>query len=178
MQSHSRLNSASVARPASGIDTCQNDAKIPSENPSGNSRSSKYSNSDPVKGMVARHPRPRTRSTKESSVSEDTSTRPSTVPSIPLTDITSRTKVDSSWNFLNTSMASPIEERMFVLAVKNFGPKTAVTLAAKFHWKCQRPLQELRAAMNARGKNYSARSAKRKRPSGVAASSRKRSSGA
>jgi len=56
------------------------------------------------------------------------------------------------------------DERTFISAVAAFDLRTAADLAATLHWKCQRPLQALLAASNARGRNYSARSAKRKRP--------------
>lgn len=50
--------------------------------------------------------------------------------------------------------------------------------AAKSRSRFQQPSQALRASSNARGRNYSARSAKRKPLSGTSVSSRKRSSGA
>lgn len=75
---------------------------------------------------------------------------------------------------LNIFRASSDEMR-FMEFYLSFGWKTATYLATKFHWKCQRPLQALRAMMNERGKNYSGKSAKRKRPSGSPASLKKRS---
>jgi hypothetical protein len=66
------------------------------------------------------------------------------------------------------------DERMFVLHLSTWGLKRAKRLAAEFHYKLQRPLRELFAASNELGRNYSARSAKRKRPSNSQAASRKR----
>jgi hypothetical protein len=54
--------------------------------------------------------------------------------------------------------------------------KLIASEAAKFPKQYQQPLQGSRATMNARDRNYSARSAKRKPLSGAATSSRKRSS--
>lgn len=79
--------------------------------------------------------------------------------------------------FLNISNASA-DESFFLLLVWNFGFKLATFLAAKFRLKYQRPLQALLAMMSESGRNYSARSAKRKPLSNYPASSRKRSSGA
>jgi len=83
----------------------------------------------------------------------------------------------SSRHLLNSSNASS-DEIMFALSVELFGPRLAAFLASKFHWKCQRPLRALRAASSGRGKSCSARNAKRKRPSCLPVSSKKRSSGA
>jgi len=68
------------------------------------------------------------------------------------------------------------DEISFMHLTSLLGLNTATVLAAKFHWKYQRPLQVLREVTNARGRNYSARSAKRKRLSSSQAASKKRSS--
>jgi hypothetical protein len=70
------------------------------------------------------------------------------------------------------------DEAMFLVSAYFHGFKEAEHLAATLHWKCQRPLQALRAAMNARDRNYSVQNAKRKRLSNSSASLKKRSSGA
>ncbi len=75
-------------------------------------------------------------------------------------------------HFLNISNPSA-DESFFLLCVRDFGFKQATFLAAKFELQCQRPSRELLAMMNGRGRNYSARSAKRKRLSGSLAVSRK-----
>jgi hypothetical protein len=61
------------------------------------------------------------------------------------------------------------DERMFLLESVG-GINRAIFLATIHRWKLRQPLQELLAAMSEFGRNYSARSAKRKRPSGAAAS--------
>jgi len=71
--------------------------------------------------------------------------------------------------FLNISNASS-DESFFLLLVWNFGFKLATFLAAKFRLQCQRPSQALLAMMNVDGRNYSARNAKHKPPSGAGAS--------
>lgn len=90
---------------------------------------------------------------------------------------TKQSGVLSFCHFLNV-VNPTTDEIFFLLCVRGLGLKVATFLAAKFQMKCQRPLQALRAMMNARGRNYSVRNAKRKLPSGSSASSRKRSSGA
>jgi hypothetical protein len=72
-------------------------------------------------------------------------------------------------------MASSPDELIFLRAAVNLGFDLAVYLAAKHHWKCQRPLQALRAELNEYDRSYNARSAKRKLPSNSPTSSRKRS---
>jgi len=47
-----------------------------------------------------------------------------------------------------------IDEDMSCLTVKSLGPEAAIYFAAAFCWKCERPLRELRAMMNGRGKGY------------------------
>jgi len=84
------------------------------------------------------------------------------------------------WEFIhslkNTKASS--DELMFCSVVDSLGITRAIYLAAKFHWKCQRPLRALLGGKNGRDRNYGARSAKRKRLSGSPSVSRKRSSGA
>ncbi len=67
------------------------------------------------------------------------------------------------------------QEISFMHMASFMGLSAAKTLASKLHWQCQRPLRVLRAMMNERGRNYSARSAKRKPLSGSSVSLRKRS---
>lgn len=59
--------------------------------------------------------------------------------------------------------------------IRIFGRETAEFLAARFGYSLQPPSPESPAVKNERDRNYSARSAKRKRLSGSSASSRKRS---
>lgn len=68
------------------------------------------------------------------------------------------------------------DECMFLFLSQD-GLRRAIYLAPIFQWQYQRPLQVLLAAMNELDKNYSEQSAKRKRPSGAAAASRKHLSG-
>jgi len=70
------------------------------------------------------------------------------------------------------------EEAIFLHILYSHLSTQATLLAAILPWSVQRPLRALRAAMNGRARNYSARSAKRKRLSGSPAVSRKRLSGA
>src|SRR2546426_10768707 len=86
-------------------------------------------------------------------------------------------KVGESFHAKRVWKAS-VDECMFCLAVKQLGPREAMWLAAKFHWKCQRPLQALNAMLNGHGRSYTKQSAKTGQLSGESASSRKRSSGA
>jgi hypothetical protein len=67
------------------------------------------------------------------------------------------------WKLLQLSnfASASSDELMFVSCVATLGPKTAVALAAKHTWKCQRPLVALLATIHESGRNYSARSAKR-----------------
>jgi hypothetical protein len=74
----------------------------------------------------------------------------------------------------NRENASSDEQFIHPL-IQTFGRETAEFLAARFGYSLQPPSPELRAETNARGRNYSARSAKRKPLSGSSASSRKRS---
>jgi hypothetical protein len=67
------------------------------------------------------------------------------------------------------------EEISFMHFASSMGVSAAKTLASKLHWQYQRPLRVLRAIMSEHGRNYSARSAKRKPPSDSSVSSRKRS---
>jgi len=71
-----------------------------------------------------------------------------------------------------------LEEAIYLHTLYSHLLTQARLLAAILPWSVQRPLRALRAAMNESGRNYSARSAKRKRPSNSPAASRKRSSGA
>jgi len=57
---------------------------------------------------------------------------------------------------------------------RDLGLKKAIQKGAKFDLQHQQPLQALGAMMNEHDKSYSGQSAKRKRPSGSPASSRKR----
>ncbi len=51
-------------------------------------------------------------------------------------------------------------ELIFILTAQEQGIRRAIFLASIFHWKFQRPLQALLAAMNEPGKSYTKRSAK------------------
>jgi len=66
----------------------------------------------------------------------------------------------------------------WIASFNDFLSMRPIEQLAKSLSQCQRPLQVSRANSNERGRNYSARSAKRKPLSGSSASSRKRSSGA
>jgi len=74
----------------------------------------------------------------------------------------------------NREKASSDEQFIHPL-IQTFGRETAEFLAAKFGYSLQPPLPESLSTTNERGKNYSARSAKRKPLSGSSTSSRKRS---
>jgi hypothetical protein len=57
------------------------------------------------------------------------------------------------------------DEIMFLLCARDCGLKTAIYLASKCRWKCQRSLRALRAAMNEHGESYTKRSEKTTRHS-------------
>jgi hypothetical protein len=80
-----------------------------------------------------------------------------------------------STHFLSCDMASSCDELIFLRIAANFGFPAATQLAAKYRWQCQRPLQALRAAIDAHGKNCSVQNAASKRPSNSPASSKRRS---
>ena len=67
------------------------------------------------------------------------------------------------------------DEQFIHPLIQTFGRETAEFLAARFGYLLQPPSPGLLSGSNARGRNYSARSAKRKPLSGSSASSRKRS---
>lgn len=100
-----------------------------------------------------------------------------TPPTRPIAHSTSN-GIDFVSAALNAGIAVSSEEILFFMWVRDLGLKAAIEKAAKFHLKFQRPSLESRANSNERGKNCSVQNAKRKRPSGSPASSRKRSSGA
>lgn len=83
--------------------------------------------------------------------------------------------------FFTHSVAAPqnlsSDELMFVSHIYVWGLIEARRRAAKFHYKLQKPLPELLAALSELDKNYNARNAARMRPSNSPVSSRKRSSG-
>ena len=81
---------------------------------------------------------------------------------------------DSFFHLLMTNRASS-DEIVFIITAEWFGLNAAIDLATKFHWRCQRPLQALRAMLSEPGKSYTKRSATRKLPLGSPASSRRRS---
>src|SRR5271157_777994 len=112
--------------------------------------------------------RPSSRLTRKA-VGKSSSTCPDAqiVVNRPVAPLSLTVQLGLNW-LKNNAESSSVEERMFVLIFMDYGLSKAADLAAKFHWKCQRPLRELR------GRNYSARSAKRKPLSGSPASSRKR----
>jgi hypothetical protein len=68
-----------------------------------------------------------------------------------------------------------LDELSLLSTVATVGLERAIDLASKHKWKCQRPLQALRAMMNGHGKSYTKQSAKTRQASGSPASSRKRS---
>lgn len=74
----------------------------------------------------------------------------------------------------NRENASSDEQSIHPL-IQTFGRDTAEFLAARFGYSLQPPSPESPVKKNERGRNYSARSAKRKRLSGSSVSSRKRS---
>jgi len=92
----------------------------------------------------------------------------------PPTTVTSNGVPALCHTLKNRENASSDEQFIHPL-IQTFGRETAEFLAARFGYSLQPPSPELRAETNARGRNYSARSAKRKRLSGSSASSRKRS---
>lgn len=113
-----------------------------------------------------------------SEISSTTATTPTKVSGVPpfVSSVTFKTVLDF-FHIRNLSNAS-LDEAIFLHILYGSLATQAELLAAILPMSVQRPLQALFAAMNARGRNYSARSAKRKPPSNSPASSRKRSSGA
>jgi hypothetical protein len=81
-------------------------------------------------------------------------------------------------HLFNCEIASTRDENLFLGILTQFSYETAIYLAARHRWKCQRPLRALLVAMSESDRNCNAQSAKRKRLLGSSASSRKRSSGA
>jgi hypothetical protein len=96
-------------------------------------------------------------------------------PSSPRSTVKSTSVRLSRHTLKNCENASGNEQFIHPL-ILIFGRETAEFLAARFGWSLQLPLPESRATTNERGRNYSARSAKRKPPSGSSTSSRSRSS--
>lgn len=82
-----------------------------------------------------------------------------------------------AWFFQRFKIENPsADEAMFLLAIETFGTKLATFLAAKFHWKVQRPLRALSAMTNEPDKSYTRRSTKARPLSDSPTSSRKHSS--
>ena len=75
---------------------------------------------------------------------------------------------------LSLGIAESADEMLFVMWVKQLGLPEATKKAAKFRLQHQRPLQALREVLSESGRSCNAQNAKRKRPSGSPASSRKR----
>ena len=84
--------------------------------------------------------------------------------------------VDILRQFSNIQNATP-EEISFIHLTFLIGLLEAENLAAKLHWRCQRPLQALHAMMSVPAQNCNVQSAKHTPLSGSPVSSRKRSSG-
>ena len=144
-----------------------------------NSPVTTFSNTAPPKAKVKSKPIP---CTCNSFASENVTTPTPVNVTVPvketLTDV--GLLVDSNLVFHLLRSFKPEfswDECMFLFLSLD-GLRRAIYLAPIFHWRYQRPLQALLAAMNARDRNYSARNAKRKPLSGSSVSSRKRSSGA
>jgi DUF1365 family protein len=57
----------------------------------------------------------------------------------------------------NDKAVSTSQEIIFLLCARAFGISEANSLAAKFHWKCQRPLRALRTMVDGQGRSYSMR---------------------
>ncbi|SRR6266849_2349747 len=102
------------------------------------------------------------------------STLQATVHSMPESAVRSNV-VRSSRQRLKNSENASCDEQFIHPLIQVYGRETAEFLASRFGYSLQPPLPELPAGMNERGRNYSARSAKRKPPSGSSVSSRKRS---
>ena len=64
------------------------------------------------------------------------------------------------------------DELIFLQIVANCGPKSAVYLAARHQWRCQRPLRALLEALNEFGKSYTTRSTEPPHTSGSRPSSK------
>ena len=80
-----------------------------------------------------------------------------------LTDVGELVSADLVFHLLRSvEPGLSLDERMFLLLSMD-GLNRAVFLAPKFHWRYQRPLRALRAAMRERG-NHHRESTKRKRP--------------
>ncbi len=97
--------------------------------------------------------------------------------SVPLVYTVNLNTVLDFFHLRNFKNASSEESIFFHTLYCNLFTQARL-LAAILPWSVQRPLQALREAMSAPARNYSVRSAKRKRPSNSQAASRKRSSGA
>ena len=63
----------------------------------------------------------------------------------------------SAFHLFSKGVATSSDEIMFALVSEKFGLTTATRLAAKYGWKCHRPLRELRAMLNEQGKGYTKR---------------------
>jgi len=96
------------------------------------------------------------------------------VPAMPESAVRSNIVRSSRQRLKNSENASCGEQFIHPL-IRIFGRETAEFLAARFGYSLQQPSPELPATSNERGRNYSARSAKRKPLSGSSTSSRKRS---
>lgn len=90
----------------------------------------------------------------------------------------SRIGVRSLAHLLISAKKLSEEETMFIHLVMLVGIREAIELETTPLWKLQQSLQALRVALSEYGKSCNAQNAKRKRPSGSPASSRRRSSGA
>ena len=106
-----------------------------------------------------------TRSVNASGVAHSSVPPSRSVVSLPVEPLTCTEQLGLNW-IKNNAESSSVEERMFVLTFMDCGLSRAAEVAAKFQWRCQRPLRALRAVMNERGKKYSAQNAGRK-PGGV-----------
>ncbi len=96
-------------------------------------------------------------------------------------EINIRTLVISCFHAVNKAIArsrwSALDEDecMFLLCVREFGFERATVLATRFQWKCQLPLQVLRAMFDGLDKSCSMQSVAQSRPLNSPTSSKKRS---
>ena len=164
-----RRSSANSTRLPLGSTASRKQTQLPAVSSGGTavSRVSPYSNTAPSKSNSSASPSvPSIRATTLEGIREISIIRRDgqrlPVTSFPLTGTptSNLTKGRSSFHFPKMENASS-DEIMFLLSVREFGLKPAMWLAAKFHWKYQRPLQALRAKANASGRSYTSKAKKR-----------------
>jgi len=133
------------------------------------------SNPTPVRSKCTSQPFPTSVPSSLSIASTPTAVKETASPMPLNTSCIDVWSVTHLFRSLRPKLSSP--ERIFLLLAKDLGLDRASFQAAISGWQVQRPLRALLAMTNESGKNYSVRSAKRKRLSGSLAVSKKHSSG-